>query len=158
MDIKISEAKIDDLPIILALQKKCYVSEAELYNDFTIQPLQQDLESITQEFENGIILKAILDNQIIGSIRAYSEKNTCFIGKLIVHPEFQNKGIGKLLMKLIEIKFATCNKFELFTGAKSEKNLYIYKKQGYKEFKQIKINESVRLIYLQKSGNTFNLN
>ncbi len=35
--MKISEAKAADIPAILKLQKLAYQSEAELYNDYTIQ-------------------------------------------------------------------------------------------------------------------------
>lgn len=49
MEIKIFEANEEDLKTILDLQKECYLSEAELYNDFDIPPIKQDLESITNE-------------------------------------------------------------------------------------------------------------
>lgn len=53
--------------------------------------------------------------------------------KLIVHPDYQNKGIGKALMIEIEKKFMTCSKYHLFTGEITSNTLYLYIKLGYKE-------------------------
>jgi len=91
-----------------------------------------------------------LRNKIVGSVRGYKENGTCFIGRLIVDSKFQNKGFGKLLMNNIEKEFSGCTRLELFTGDKSNKNLYLYNKLGYKEFKRQRINEKLVLIYLEK--------
>jgi len=150
MQINISQVNKSDLETILSLQKKCYLAEAELYNDFTIQPLQQDLLSLENEFENSIILKYEINGAIIGSIRGYIENGIVYIGKLFVKNDFQNKGIGSELLKAIESQFNDAQRFELFTGYKSQKNLYLYKKQGYKEFKQQTISDTIVLLYLEK--------
>ena len=73
------------------------------------------------EYEKNIILKLINNNIIIGSVRAYEENNCVFIGKLIVHPEYQNKGYGTKLLLEIETYFK-CKVFKLFTSLKSNKN------------------------------------
>lgn len=151
MEIKIFEADKTDLETILELQKECYLSEAELHDDFDIPPLKQDIESITDEYNKGVILKAVIDNTIIGSVRGYFLNGSSYIGKLIVKNGFQNKGIGKLLMNSIESKFGYSDRYELFTGFKSQKNLYLYNKLGYKEFKRDKISNKLTLVYLEKS-------
>ena len=103
-----------------------------------------------KDFERQTILKPTIDGKIIGSVRAYAEEGTCYIGRLIVHPDFQNQGIGMMLMDEIENLFNTCGRFELFTGNKSEKNLYLYRKLGYKMFKTEKITDRLTLAYLEK--------
>ena len=150
MEINIIEADKSDLETILELQKECYLSEAELHDDFDIPPLKQDMESILNEYDKGVILKVVNDCTIIGSVRGYSLNETCYIGKLIVKNGFQNNGIGKLLMSSIENKFERCIRYELFTGFKSQKNLYLYNKLGYKEFNREKINNKLTLVYLEK--------
>lgn len=54
-------------------------------------------------------------------------------------------------MNSIENQFIHCERFELFTGFKSKKNLYLYNKLGYKEFKREKINDRLTLVYLEKT-------
>lgn len=147
----ISRAEKSDLRDILDLQYISYRSEAELYNDFTIQPLRQTIEEIEHEFENPIIIKALINGRIVGSVRASSSEDLiCNIGKLIVHPEYQNRGIGTKLMVSIEDIFRHSKRFELFTGHKSEKNLYLYKKLGYKQYKSELVNDKLTLIFLNK--------
>ncbi|MDE2590279.1 MAG: GNAT family N-acetyltransferase, partial [Patescibacteria group bacterium] len=87
---------------------------------------------------------------IIGSVRAFVQGNTCYIGRLAVHPDFQNQGIGSQLVNEIENTFKTCTRFELFTGHKSEKNIRLYQKLGYETFKTEKITEQIILVYLEK--------
>jgi ribosomal protein S18 acetylase RimI-like enzyme len=146
----IERATISDADEILILQKLAYRSEVEIYNDFNIPPLLQTLENIQEDFEKQFFLKAVIDGRIIGSVRAYQKEETCYIGRLIVHPDFQDKGIGKKLMNEIEKIFSTCHRFELFTGDRSERNLYLYQKLGYKIFKTANITDQTTIVYLEK--------
>ena len=146
----IQKASYEDLEDILSLQKICYVSEAQIINNYSIQPLTQKLSDIQKEFGTNLILKAEENGEIIGSVRGYEENGTCHIGKLIVRPDFQNKGIGSLLLKEIEKSFSHCSRYELFTGFKSAKNLYLYEKHGYKKIKIEKINDILSFVFLEK--------
>ncbi len=120
----IKKAEFSDLEEILLLQKLAYKSEAELYDDFSILPLVQTLKEVEEEFENHVFLKVVENEKIIGSVRALLiNSKTCYIGKLIVHPEFQNQGIGTNLIREIESIFKDCQKFELITGHKSRQKI-----------------------------------
>jgi N-acetylglutamate synthase-like GNAT family acetyltransferase len=146
----IKRAKIEDAKEILVLQKLAYQSEAAIYDDYTIAPLTQTLEGIEADFERQVFLKASVDGRIIGSVRAHVRQETCLIGRLIVHPDFQNQGIGARLMNEIEKTFSQAQRYELFTGHLSERNLHFYQKQGYKIFKREKITEDLTLVFLEK--------
>jgi ribosomal protein S18 acetylase RimI-like enzyme len=146
----IENAKHIDLPVILKLQKLCYREAAERLDDFTIPPLMQTLSNLETEHKTSLILKALEDDEIVGSIRAFAKDGTCFIGRVIVHPKFQNRGIGKLLMNEIEKRFSHIPRFELFTGSSEEKNLYFYQSIGYLPFKEEKVSEKLTFIYLEK--------
>lgn len=146
----ITIASIEDAREILDLQKLAYTSEAEIIDDFTIPPLHQTIDQTLAEFSNQIFLKLEQDERILGSVRACLKKDTCHIGKLIVHPDHQNKGMGTQLLTAIENQFGQAERYELFTGQKSEKNLYIYRKNGYRVFKTQKMSEKLTLIFLEK--------
>jgi len=150
----IEKATVSDAEELLALQKLAYRSEAEIYNDFSIPPLIQTLESMKEDFKNQLFLKAFLDGRIIGSVRAYSKEETCHIGRLIVHPDYQNRGIGTRLMNDIERIFNGCKRFELFTGDKSERNLRLYQELGYRIFKASKIMDQTNIVFLEKKAET----
>ena len=77
------------------------------------------------------------------------------MGRLIVLPKYQGKGIGGALLQEIEKYFPEANRFvlftfELFTGESSSANLYLYKKHGYKAFKKKVLNQNVSLVFLKK--------
>lgn len=146
----IEQAKVSDAEEILSLQKLSYISEAEIYKDFNIAPLIQTLEEIKRDFGNQVFFKAIIEGKIIGSVRAFAKEDSCYIGRLIVHPDFQNRGIGTELINKIEEVFNLRRRFELFTGHKSEKNIHIYQKLGYKIFKTKKITDNINFIYMEK--------
>ena len=145
----VSRAQKEDTAVILRLQYVAYQSEAIIWNDFSIQPLTQTMEQKEAEFQDGIILKAVLDGRIIGSVRAYEKDNTAYIGKLMVLPGYQDRGIGKRLLQSIENEFHG-KRFELYTGMKSEKNLALYEKCGYARFKTEDASPGLTLIYLEK--------
>ena len=71
--MEIRQATAADARTILDLQKVCYRSEAELYNDFSIPPLMQTVEELTEEICRNLVLKAIERDAIIGSVRACAE-------------------------------------------------------------------------------------
>jgi ribosomal protein S18 acetylase RimI-like enzyme len=150
MSITIKNAASEDLPEILALQHEAYQSEALLYDDYSIQPLTQSLDELTREYERCTILKAELNGEIIGSVRARSDNNTAFIGKLMVKPRYQNQGLGRQLMQEIESRFPG-QRFELFTGPKSEKNIALYEKCGYRRMTDKTAASGLNFVYFEKN-------
>ena len=147
--IKILKAKPEDLEAILQLQYAAYQSEAALNNDFTIQPLTQTLEELIAEHQKGVVLKAVNEGEIIGSVRAFADGDTVYIGKLIVHPDHQGKGLGKRLLAAVENNLHR-KRFELFTSAKSERNLRLYEKAGYTRFREKQNDAGITFVYMEK--------
>lgn len=145
----IKKAQKEDLEKILELQYLAYQSEAELFGNMGIPPLKQTIEEVYDEFQKGTILKAVDDGTIIGSVRAYQENGTVYIGKLMVHPEMQKKGIGTKLLLEIENEYPN-QRYELFTSTKSISNIRLYERLGYKIFKEEAVSQNLQFVYLQK--------
>jgi ribosomal protein S18 acetylase RimI-like enzyme len=145
----ITKAQKSDAGEILRLQRAAYQSEAEIYKDDSIQPLTQTLEDTLAEFDNGIVLKAVADDKIIGSVRAHEKDGTVFIGKLMVLPDSQNQGLGRKLLQAIEKEFQD-RRYELFTGDKSIRNIALYKKCGYAVFKKEEVAPGLVMVYMEK--------
>jgi ribosomal protein S18 acetylase RimI-like enzyme len=133
----IEKAEVTDAAEILSLQKLAYISEAEIYHNYDIQPLKETVEEVQEAFKNHVFLKYVENGKILGSVKALEKDGTCYIGKLMVHPDCQNRGIGKQLMSEIERQFPHA-RFELFTGGNSTRNISFYEKLGYKGFKREK--------------------
>lgn len=149
-ELIITEAAIADAQDILDLQKLAYQSEAEIYNDFSIAPLTQTLEELRDDFKNKVFLKSVMYGKIVGSVRAYMEEDTCHIGRLIVHPNYQNYGLGRKLMHKIEARFPQARRFEAFTGHKSRRNIYFHQRLGYKIFKRERVSELRDRVFMEK--------
>ncbi|MGD6809538.1 MAG: GNAT family N-acetyltransferase [Candidatus Bathyarchaeia archaeon] len=148
--MQIEKAVVTDAQEILAIQKLAFQSQAQIYNNYDIPPLVETLEEVKAAFSTHTILKASINSRIIGSVRFLEKDCTCFVGRLLVDPAFQNQGVGAELLRQVECLSPTVKRFELFTGYKSEKSLYLYKKFGYKEFKTGKDAEDIPIIYLEK--------
>lgn len=142
-------ADVSDAPAILALQKRAYYSEAEINNDFSIPPLTQTLEQLQSEFTVKVILKVVVNGEIVGSGQVRLENGTAYIGRIIVRPELWGQGIGSRILHALETVFPDAQRFELFTGAKSVNNITLYKNRGYSEFKEAFVGET-RIIFLEK--------
>jgi GNAT superfamily N-acetyltransferase len=141
----ILRATESDLAPILELQRLAYQSEARLYKDPNIAPLIQTLPELRAEFSERLFLKAQVDDSLAGSVRAHRLGDTCHIGRLVVHPEWQGRGIGTALMTGIEQRFSDVCRYELFTGCRSERNIAFYSKLGYTAYRRDGV-----LVFMQK--------
>jgi len=146
----ISLATFRDLDKILVLQRIAYQSEAALIGDYTIPPLTQTICEIQDEFGHTRFLKAEIENRIVGSVRAEVQEGTCFVKRLIVHPDFQNRGIGSSLLTAIEQDYLLVERYELFTGKESKSNHIFYTSRGYCPFKEEHVNEKLTFVYYEK--------
>ena len=144
--------KAEDLPAILALQKRAFESEARLVGSYEIPPMTQTLADLEQEFATLVMLKAVInDGEIVGSARAKIENVTAHVGRLMVKPGLQGQGIGTRLLAAIE-KTCAQNRYELFTSVKNRRNVALYEKAGYCAFKEAEVMPDVWLVWLQKNG------
>jgi ribosomal protein S18 acetylase RimI-like enzyme len=148
--VTIDDASTEDADAILALQKLAYQSEAKLYNDWSLPPLTQSIESLLEELTRSVVLKATLGGRIVGSVRASQNGTVCAIGRLVVHPELQGRGIGSHLLRSIEQRFKGVSKFELFTGSRSEGNIRLYQRHGYAIVRTQPLSQTLSLTFLEK--------
>jgi ribosomal protein S18 acetylase RimI-like enzyme len=153
LGVGIMLAQIADFAEILNVQKEAFRSEAELYQNFNIQPLTQTLSEMVEECREKVVLKAVINGKIVGSIRANIHKNGCWVNKLFVLPDFQKKGIGEKLLREIEKCFPDAEKFTLATGARSQSNIRLYEKVGYKVIRYETFHDGVEAVMMEKKVN-----
>lgn len=148
--VMIERAAPADAEALLALQRCAYQSEAELYADWTIPPLVQSLASLRGDIATMTVLKACVDGAIVGSVRARVVDACAQIGRLIVAPERQRRGIGGQLLRAIEAALPQAARFELFTGSLSVGNLRLYQRHGYAVRETRALSARVSVVYLEK--------
>lgn len=148
--LMIYQANFDDLQEILQLQYLSYQSEASLFGGKDIPPLKQTLDEVIDEYNDGVILKMVNDeNIIIGSVRAKEIKGTVYIGKLMVHLDYRRNGYGTRLIKKMEEYFPN-KRYELFTSTRSKDNIRLYQSLGYNIFDRKSINDQLEFVYMEK--------
>jgi ribosomal protein S18 acetylase RimI-like enzyme len=151
MEVAIGPADVSEAEQILKLRYLCYQSEATIYDGWSIPPLTQTLREVLREYDDHELLVARLGSEVVGSVRGRLEGDTCHIGRLVVHPRLQRRGIGARLMREIEGRFPKARRYELFTGHLSEGNLRLYRRLGYEEVREEEVSPRLRLVYLEKS-------
>ncbi|WP_405852624.1 GNAT family N-acetyltransferase [Streptomyces sp. NBC_00090] len=161
LSVTISAADAQDAEHILKLQYLCYQSEAELYGDWSIEPLTQSLDALRTELDEGYGLVARLGDEVVASVRArLDEDGTVRIAKLIVHPRMRRHGLGGRLLDGIERHFAaatapttpSAKRFQLFTGHRSEGNLRLYRSKGYAQVGTRELGPRLTLVTLEKAA------
>jgi GNAT superfamily N-acetyltransferase len=158
-DIRIGPEEITPTLVgeVLTLQRAAYVTEAQLYADAFLPPLLQTFEEIQEEMHTGPSLMARVGERLIGSVRARQDGRLLRIGKLVVAPDLQGRGIGtRLLAGIEELAPEQTSHFLLFTGTLSTANLRLYNRAGYVETCSEQLPEGAVVVRLEKpvrSGN-----
>ena len=148
--MNIQPARQQDLPEILAVQRAAFETEAKLVNDWNIPPLTQTLDELADDWRKGIMLKAVNEGgPIIGTVRGHMAPDGFYIGRLAVQPQWQGRGCGSALLEAM-IARAEPNRLVLFTSTKSERNLRLYERFGFRPFKKSTTATGVPLVWLEK--------
>jgi ribosomal protein S18 acetylase RimI-like enzyme len=148
----IVDATPEDAEAILALQKIAYEREARRYDDWTIPPMVETLASVRDQIAQHVVLKAVLDGRLAGSVRGVVTDGVCEVCRLSVDPALQRRGIGSALIAALEARFPDIEAFELFTGNRSVENLRLYDRHGYRHARTKVLSPTVSLVFLRKAS------
>lgn len=153
LPVMIGRACACDAGEIFTLQRAAYVSEALLYGDVRIPPLTQTLAELDAELASPstVALRALLGPRMVGTVRARAEAGAWHIGRLAVAPDLHGRGIGTRLLAAIEAAAPPdVERFALFTGSRSERNLRLYRRLGYLETRRERPDTTLELVHLER--------
>jgi GNAT superfamily N-acetyltransferase len=151
--VSIERAGPDDAGEILTVQRAAYVAEAQLYGDPFIPPLVESHDQMRKLLEgDAAVLKAVSGRRLVGAVRAQFSDHTCLVGRLVVVPDMQGRGIGGRLMRALEDEVAgRADACVLFTGHLSEDNLRLYRRLGYSETHRERVAAHLTLVHMRKA-------
>jgi tRNA (guanine37-N1)-methyltransferase len=123
---------------LLTLQRACWVQEA-LANDSLadIPPLHESLDDVLEWMRAWSTWVVRSEGRLVGAVRGRLEQTPAGpawdIGRLMVAPDLQGRGLGRALLAHIEsVAVPEATSYVLFTGARSTANIRMYKKAGYR--------------------------
>ena len=118
---------------LFTLQRACWVQEQQANPETHIPPLHEDLADVRAWLGEWTTLVVRVGGRLVGAVRGRAEGETWQIGRLMVAPDLQGRGLGRVLLEAVEEAApARAARLDLFTGALSERNLRLYKRAGYR--------------------------
>jgi tRNA (guanine37-N1)-methyltransferase len=125
-----------DLPELLVLQRACWVGEARLAGSFDIPPLTETLEDLVGSLDVWTTWVARSAGRLVAAVRgrtALGDPRTWESGRLMVAPDLAGRGLGRALLAHSEAAApGDVTRFWINTGVRSERNLRIYRRAGYR--------------------------
>jgi len=118
---------------LLTLQRACWVQEQRANPDLEIDAHTESLADVRAWIGDGTVLVARAGGRLVGAVRGRMHHGTWDVGRLMVAPDLQGRGLGReLLSRIEELAPAEVTELELFTGAGSLRNQRMYRKAGYR--------------------------
>lgn len=149
-EVTVGPLDASDVGELLTLQRAAYVTEAQIHADPNLPALVQTLDELREELATALGLKAVAGTRMVGSVRGHISGTTLQIGRLVVAPDWQGRGVATRLLTAIE-SATDASTAALFTGARSTANLRLYRRLGYLEQRRELLNASITLVHLTKS-------
>ena len=151
MPVTLRRAVESDAGEILTLQRAAYVTTAQLYRDPFLPPLVETLHDVAEAIRTEIVLAAVDGHRIVGSARIRIEGSVGHMGRLVVAPDREGAGVGIRLVKAVqEHAPPSVTRFELFTGALSERHIALYWILGFEEFDRRFSDDGIELVYMSR--------
>lgn len=132
-DVLLRPAEPADAGELFTLQRACWVQEQQANPGVTIPALTEGLADVKTWLATDTVQVLRSAGRLVGAVRARVHDQTWDIGRLMVAPDLQGSGLGRLLLERIEeLAPPEVTGFELFTGAGSTRTQHVYKKAGYR--------------------------
>ena len=148
--MKIEIANIEDVPELLNLQYKAFRPVAERLNWPDAPNLIETVEHARGEFPKYTTLKMLSDDgKIIGSVRGRVENGSLYIGRLMVLPEFQKNGYGRILLRKIQ-SMLPHDRAWLDTSGDVPETVSFYEREGFRIFERKRFENGVSWIFMEK--------
>lgn len=149
--VRIERAGVADAGQILTAQRAAYVTEAQRHGDPFLPPLVESLDQLRKAIGESTVLKATAGPRLVGAVRGRFNDRTCLVGRLVVVPDLQGRGIGSALLRAIEAEAAgRADACVLFTGHLSDGNIRLYRRLGYAETHRERVADHLTIVHMRK--------
>lgn len=125
-DITIRTFKTEDTEAVIALWQQCGLT--------TLQNNPQNDIDRKVAINDGLFLVGLINNEVAASVMGGYEGHRGWVNYLAVTPPWQKHGLGKILMKDLEVRLGKlgCPKINLQVRTKNQQVIAFYQALGYK--------------------------
>ncbi|MGY2875451.1 tRNA (guanine37-N1)-methyltransferase [Marmoricola sp. URHA0025 HA25] len=136
-DLEIRPVEAADAGELFTLQRACWVQEQQANPGVVIPALEETYADLKRWIATDTVLVVRSAGRLVAAVRARLHERpdgaVWDIGRLMVAPDLQGRGLGRRLLELIEqVAPESAGRFELFTGSGSLQNQKMYRKAGYR--------------------------
>ena len=118
---------------ILTLQRACWMQEQQANPDAWVPALHESLDDVRRWLPEWTVLTLRRAGRLVAAARARPEGDEWDIGRLMVAPDLQGQGLGRVMLAAAEAAAPEgTTTYSLFTGAGSVANHRFYKRAGYR--------------------------
>ena len=119
---------------LLTLQRACWLQEAIANESVTgIPALQESLGDVEEWLETWTTYVVRSEGRLIAAVRGRLVGDAWDIGRIMVAPDLQGRGLGRVLLEHIQrVAPRAATSYVLFTGHQSHGNIRMYKKAGFR--------------------------
>ncbi|MFC5187944.1 bifunctional NAD(P)H-dependent oxidoreductase/GNAT family N-acetyltransferase [Actinomadura harenae] len=123
----------DDAPEVTVLQRACWTDEAVVNDTLAIPALHESLDDVRAWLATWHTTGLWLDGRLLGMVRSRPDGTDGHLGRLAVVPDLRGRGVGRWLLDHAEtvVQEPDVRRVLLFTGAKSTRNIDLYRRRGY---------------------------
>ena len=131
--LDVSPATRGDAGELFTLTRACWLQELWANPGVRIPALEESFDDFLGSFDDWTTFVARAGGRLVGSSRGRAEGDVWDVGRVMVAPDLQGRGLGRYLLTLVEEAApAEVTSYQLFTGAGSVDNIRMYKKAGYR--------------------------
>lgn len=118
---------------LLTLQRACWVAEAIANPGVRVPAMHESYDDVRAglaERDTYVVRRA---GRLIGAVRGRLEGDAWDIGRIMIAPDLQGQGLGRILLDHIQaVAPLGATSYVLFTGRGSVRNQRMYKKAGFR--------------------------
>jgi len=132
-ELAVTVATPADLGELLTLTHACWLQEALGNHTLDIPAVHETLESLTTSLQGWQTYAVRSGGRLVASVRGRLVDDDWHIGRLMVAPDLQGRGLGRMLLEHIQrVAPAGATAYSLVTGAASDRNHRMYRKAGFR--------------------------
>jgi N-acetylglutamate synthase-like GNAT family acetyltransferase len=129
----IRRATVEDAPAVFSILQRAFIEYSKITGQSNLEALSETIEDIKKEIETKAVYIAVIDNNILGTVRLDINGNVAYLSRFAVDSNNRNSGIGKSLISVVDsyLKEMGVKKVTLHTSSKHDVLMRFYYGRGF---------------------------